>query len=80
MTTEVAATELGVSRWAVLKAIRDKRLKSSKEGRDHFIHRDELERFKRERRGRGRPRKVIEYTQTGCRPLRAAAERPIVYG
>lgn len=80
MTTETAATELGVSRWAVLKAIHDKRLVSVKDGRDHFIHRDELERFKRERRPRGRPRKTIEYRQDDCRILRAVAERPTDYG
>lgn len=61
MTTEAAAAELGVSRWAVLKAIHDKRLTSVKDGRDHFIHEDELARFKRERRPRGRPRKTVEY-------------------
>lgn len=79
MTTDVAATELGVTRWAVLKAIRDKRLKSDKEGRDHFISREELERFKRERRGRGRPRKALEYPRQDCRILRAVAERPGEY-
>lgn len=79
MTTEAAAKELGVSRWAVLKAIHDKRLTSEKAGRDHFIHRDELERFKRERRPRGRPPKVSEYRQDSCRPLRAVAEQPASY-
>lgn len=80
MTTDVAADELGVTRWAVLKAIRDKRLIGKKVGRDYFIERPELDRFKRERRGRGRPRKTIEYPQQGCRMLRSVAERSAPYG
>lgn len=60
MTTDMAAIELEVTRWAVLKAIKDKRLTAEKMGRDYLIARDELDRFKRERRGRGRPRKSVE--------------------
>jgi excisionase family DNA binding protein len=71
VTTDVAAAELNVTRWAVLKAIRDKRLASVKEGRDHFIAREELDRFKRERRGRGRPR-TISYDQPVLRLRRCA--------
>lgn len=59
VTTDIAAAELGVSRWAVLKAIHQGRLHGEKLGRDYVIERPELERYKRERRGRGRPPKAV---------------------
>lgn len=56
VTTEVAAQMLEVTRWAVLKAIKDKRLVGTKLGRDFVIEVDEVERYRRERRLTG-PRK-----------------------
>ena len=56
MTTNTAAHELQVSRSAVLKAIGDDRLAAEKVGRDYLIERDELERYRRERKLTG-PRK-----------------------
>lgn len=56
VTTDVAADILEVTRWAVLKAIKDKRLAGIKAGRDFFIEMDEVERYRRERRLTG-PRK-----------------------
>jgi excisionase family DNA binding protein len=53
-----AARELGVSRWAVWHAIKTQRLPSFTLGRFRVIRRDDLEEFKRTRRGRGRPRKA----------------------
>lgn len=52
----MAANVLQVSRSAVLKAIGDERLVAEKIGRDYLIERDELERYRRERKLTG-PRK-----------------------
>lgn len=57
MTTNEAAAALQVSRSAVLKAIADRRLAATMFGRDYLIERDELERYRRERKLTG-PRKV----------------------
>lgn len=51
VTAQVAA-ELGISRWAVWKYIKNDRLKAAKMGRDYVIDRDDLEAFKAERRNR----------------------------
>lgn len=56
MTTEVAAQMLDVSRWAVLKAIRDKRMTAERFGRDWSIEREEVDRYRRDRKLTG-PRK-----------------------
>lgn len=56
MTTNAAAEVLSISRSAVLKAIADERLAAKKVGRDYLIERDELERYRRERKLTG-PRK-----------------------
>lgn len=56
MTTNAAALALQVSRSAVLKAIDDDRLKAEKVGRDYLIEREEVERYRRERKLTG-PRK-----------------------
>lgn len=56
MTTNLAARELHVSRSAVLKAIDDGRLVAVKVGRDYLIEREEVERYRRERKLTG-PRK-----------------------
>lgn len=55
VTTDVAAAELNVTRWAVLKAIKLGRLEAKKLGRDYLIDRDELSRYMTVRRARGRP-------------------------
>lgn len=57
MTTNAAALELQVSRSAVLKAIDDGRLKGKKVGRDYLIEREEVERYRRERKLTG-PRRI----------------------
>lgn len=50
VTTDVAAEMLDVTRWAVLKALKDKRLAGVKMGRDFVIELEEVERYRRERR------------------------------
>lgn len=50
VTTKAAAEILEVSRWAVLKAIHEERLKAEQFGRDYWIEREEVERYRRERR------------------------------
>lgn len=67
MTTNTAAAELQVSRSAVLKAIKDKRMTAAMIGRDYLIERDEMERYRRERKLTG-PRKH--------RPAPPAADQP----
>lgn len=58
MLVKEAAEELGVSTWAVWKAIQDKRIKNTGTiGPLITIPRDELDRYKRERRPPGRPPK-----------------------
>jgi excisionase family DNA binding protein len=51
-----AAEELGISRVQVWKHIDREHLKAVQLGRFWLIERDELERFKRERRKPGRPK------------------------
>lgn len=52
-----AAAELGVSTWAIWKAIQTKQIRRTERiGPLHAIPRDEWERYKRERRRPGRPR------------------------
>jgi hypothetical protein len=52
-----AAVELGISRVQVWKHIRDRNLTASQLGKFWVIERRELDRFKQERRGPGRPPK-----------------------
>lgn len=56
VTTKEAAAMLTVSRWAVLKAIKHERLTAEQFGRDWAIEREEVERYRRERKLTG-PRK-----------------------
>lgn len=56
VTTQQAAVMLGVELSAVQKAIKFKRLKAEKIGRDNLIEREEVERYARERKLTG-PRK-----------------------
>jgi excisionase family DNA binding protein len=56
VTTQQAAVMLDVSLSAVQKAITHGRLKAEQMGRDKLIERDEVERYRRERRLTG-PRK-----------------------
>ena len=56
VTTKAAAELLEVSRWAVLKAIHEDRMKAEMMGRDYWIEREEVERYQRERKMTG-PRK-----------------------
>lgn len=56
VTTREAAAMLTVTRWAVLKAIREKRIAAEEFGRDWAIEREEVERYLRERKLTG-PRK-----------------------
>jgi excisionase family DNA binding protein len=57
LTTTEAAALLRVQPKTVSKYIKRGILQAEKRGRDYFIAESELERFKVERRGRGRPRK-----------------------
>lgn len=56
VTTREAAAMLAVTRWAVLKAIKHDRLTAEQFGRDYAIEREEVERYRRERKLTG-PRK-----------------------
>lgn len=59
-TSEVAAV-LGVQPKTVTRYIERGLIAAEKRGRDYFIAQDELERFQRERRGRGKPKKETEH-------------------
>lgn len=56
MTTEQAATVLGLSLRTVQAHIKRGNLKAEKRGRDWWIEADEVERFRQTRRGRGKPK------------------------
>jgi excisionase family DNA binding protein len=56
VTTQQAAELLQVSLSAVQKAIQNRRLKAEQIGRDNLIEREEVERYRRERKLTG-PRK-----------------------
>lgn len=56
VTTQRAAAMLDVSLSAVQKAIKNKRLAGEQIGRDYLIEREEVERYRRERKLTG-PRK-----------------------
>lgn len=63
MTTEQAANALGVTAGRIRQLVRQGLLRSQKVGRDWLIHREDLERWRRERpdvnKGkRGRPFKA----------------------
>jgi excisionase family DNA binding protein len=56
MTTTEAAEYLGISPEAIRQAISRKTLKAEKRGRDNFISRAELDRYRREHLGKvGKP-------------------------
>lgn len=55
MTTADAAAELGVTRAWVWRLIKGGTLAAEMRGRDWWIERDEVERYKRERKSAGRP-------------------------
>ena len=58
MLVQEAAEELGVSRWAIWKAIQNGHIeRTEKIGPMHAIPLDVWERYKRNRRPAGRPRK-----------------------
>lgn len=57
VTTQQAAVMLQVTRTAVQKAISQGRLKAEQMGRDKWIEREEVERYRRERKLTG-PRKT----------------------
>jgi excisionase family DNA binding protein len=56
VTTQQAAAMLGVTLSAVQKAVQKERLKAERMGRDNWIEREEVERYRRERKLTG-PRK-----------------------
>ena len=56
-TTTEAAAFLGMQPRTVTRNIERKNLKATKRGRDYHITQEELERFIRERKGPGQPRK-----------------------
>ena len=60
-TTVEASTVLGVQPKTVTRYIERGLLQAQKKGRDYLIEEDELERFRHERRGRGRPRIFAEW-------------------
>lgn len=55
-TTPQAAAMLGLKPKTVSRYIKRGLIKAERRGRDYWITESELERFKVERRGRGRPR------------------------
>lgn len=58
MNLQDAAEELGIKDTSQLrKLIAKNQLAAKKEGRDWWIHEDEVQRYKANRPGRGRPRK-----------------------
>lgn len=57
LTTTKAAERLKVTRNRVCKLARDGRIASVRYGRDYLVTEEEVERYGRERRLRGRPRK-----------------------
>ena len=59
MTTTEAAALLGVQPKTVSRYIKRGLIEAEKRGRDYWIAAAELERFKAERRGRGRPTKPV---------------------
>jgi excisionase family DNA binding protein len=64
LTTAEAAAELGKSLRTVQAHIERGNLSAKMYGRDYLIEPAELERFKRERRGRGRPKGVKTRAKT----------------
>jgi excisionase family DNA binding protein len=56
-TTAEAAQLLGIQRHSVTQLIQRGVICAEKRGRDYFIIHEELQRFLRERRGPGRPRR-----------------------
>ena len=59
ITTTEAAGVLGITPRTIQRHIKEGHLKAKRYGRDYLIEDQELERFQRERRRRGRPEKVI---------------------
>jgi excisionase family DNA binding protein len=59
ITTIEVAQVLGVTPRTVQRHIEEGRLQAHKYGRDFFVAREEVERFKRERRHVGRPKKKM---------------------
>ena len=62
LTTPEAAALLGVQPKTVSKYIKRGLINAQRHGRDYWIEQSEIERFKTERRGRGRPKKGNEAT------------------
>ena len=57
-TTNQAATELGIQPGSVKRLCQRGILKAERIGRDWLISRDEIERYKTERRTAGRPKRI----------------------
>lgn len=62
LTTSDAAALLGVQPKTVARYIKRGLINAEKRGRDYWINDAELERFKAERRGRGRPKRAEDDT------------------
>jgi excisionase family DNA binding protein len=75
LTTAEAAAELGKSLRTVQAHIERGNLEATMYGRDYLIEPAELERFKRERRGRGRPKGVKTDARRTRRILLASSRR-----
>lgn len=58
LTTTEAATLLGIQPKSVTRYIERDLIKAEKKGRDYLIAQEELDRFQRERRGRGKPKRA----------------------
>jgi excisionase family DNA binding protein len=58
-TTQEAARLLGLTRKGVLAAIERGKLHAEKHGRDWMISDDEIKRYRKEPRQRGRPRRTL---------------------
>jgi excisionase family DNA binding protein len=61
LTAEEAAKKLGIKKISVLKLIYREKLRAEMHGNMYFIHRDEVARYRRERRKPGRPRTKRRY-------------------
>ncbi len=55
-TTNEAASLLGMQPRSITRYIERGIIAATKHGRDYLINEEEIERFKRERRGQGRPK------------------------
>lgn len=74
LTTTEAAKILNLQPRTIRSHIERSVIAAEKKGRDYLISQEEIERFQRERRGRGKPRKEHEHaTEEQCESDRIEA-------